>query len=272
MHDRFLTAVTAAVVLCGSAVPTTGRAQNAQRAGAASPARAALVAGVADSAILGDLEPRLIGPAVMSGRISDIAVVAEPNAPAGTRLGRVMYIASAAGGVWKTLNAGETWTPIFDDQPVASIGDVAVAASNPDIVWVGSGESNNLRSSSWGNGIYKSTDAGKTWTHMGLRATQHIGRVLVHPTNPDIVYVAAVGPLWAAGGERGVFRTTDGGRSWQNIKSIGPNTGFTDLAFDPTNPETIYAVAYQRERRAYSFVAGGPQSGIWKTTDGGATW
>lgn len=229
-----------------------------------------LVAGVPDSAVLAELRFRSIGPAVMSGRVSDIAV---PSASRpGDRLGKIMYIAAAAGGVWKTTNGGATWSPLFDAQRVSSIGAVAVAPTDGNILWVGSGESNNLRSSSWGDGIYKSTDGGKTWTHMGLRKSQHIARVLIHPTNADIVYVAAMGPLWAGGGERGLFKTTDGGRTWKNLKQLGEYTGFTDVTFDPTNPDIVYAASYQRDRRAYSFVAGGPESGIWKSTDGGDNW
>jgi photosystem II stability/assembly factor-like uncharacterized protein len=239
----------------------------AQRAPAAS---GTLLAGVPDSALLADLQFRAIGPAVMSGRISDIAV---PSATRpGERLGKTIYVASAAGGVWKTTNGGVTWNPLFDGQRVSSIGAVAVAPSNASIVYVGTGESNNLRSSSWGEGIYKSTDAGKTWSFSGLRTSQHIARIIVHPTNPDIVYVAAMGPLWGSGGERGLYKSTDGGRTWSNTKALGQFTGFTDVAFDPTNPNTLYAVSYQRERKAYSFVGGGPESGIWKSTDAGASW
>jgi photosystem II stability/assembly factor-like uncharacterized protein len=235
-------------------------------------AQQALVPGVADSAVLADLEPRNIGPAVMSGRISDIAVAPEADDRPGMRLGRIMYAASAGGGVWKTTNGGKTWEPVFEDEGASSIGDVALAPSNPDIVWVGTGESNNLRSSSWGDGIYKSTDAGETWTHMGLRGTQHIVRIIVHPTNPDIVYVASPGPLWASGGERGLFKTTDGGRTWTNIKTVSEYTGFSDLVMDPSNPDVLYAASQMRERRPWSFIAGGPESGIWKSTDAGATW
>jgi photosystem II stability/assembly factor-like uncharacterized protein len=223
---------------------------------------------IPDQAVLSDLRLRAIGPAAMSGRISDIAVAAMP----GERLGRVIYVASAAGGVWKSANGGKSWNAIFEDQPVASIGDVTVAPSNPAIVWVGSGESNNLRSSSWGNGIYKSTDGGETWTHVGLRTSQHVPRILVHPANPDIVYVAAMGPLWASGGERGLYKTTDAGRTWNRVLSINETTGITDAVFDPTNPDVIYAAAMQRERKAWSFVSGGPASGIYKTNDAGATW
>src|SRR5688572_7278343 len=229
-----------------------------------------LIAGVPDSAVLADLRFRSIGPAVMSGRVADIAVPAATRP--GERLGKTIYLGTAAGGVWKTTNGGVSWIPLFDAQKVSSIGAVAVAPSNANVVWAGTGESNNLRSSSWGDGIYKSTDAGRTWTHMGLRTSQHIARIIVHPTNENIVYVAAMGPLWTSGGERGLYRTRDGGRTWERVKALGEFTGFTDVAFDPSNPNTLYAASFQRERKAYSFVAGGPESGIWKSVDGGNSW
>jgi photosystem II stability/assembly factor-like uncharacterized protein len=260
VHRIRKTALVAALLL----YPAVSASAQAQRASAP------VATGIPDSALLADFRFRNIGPAVMSGRVADIAV---PSASRpGERLGKTIYVATAAGGVWKTTNGGVTWTPIFDAQKVSSTGAVAVAPSNANIVWVGSGESNNLRSSSWGDGIYKSTDAGRTFTHMGLRASQHIARIIIHPTNPEIVYVAASGPLWDKGGERGVYKTTDGGRTWTNVKALGPFTGFTDIAFDPSNPNTLYGASYQRERKAYSFVSGGPESGVWKSTDAGATW
>lgn len=260
-------------IICGLAFLLTALPVSAQGplASAGTAARAStLVPGVSDSAVLAGLEFRSIGPALISGRIADIAVP-PPQRP-GERLGKTVYVASSAGGVWKTTNAGVTWTPIFDDQRVSSIGAVAVAPSQADVVWVGTGESNNLRSSSWGDGIYRSTDAGATWTHMGLRESQHIARIVVHPTNADIVYVAAMGPLWDEGGERGLYRTQDGGRTWERLLSAGPFTGVTDVILDPRDPSVVYATTYQRERKSYSFVAGGPESGIWKSTDSGATW
>jgi photosystem II stability/assembly factor-like uncharacterized protein len=226
----------------------------------------------ADSARLAELPWRSIGPAVTSGRVVDFAVPEGPKSQTGQRLGEVFYVASASGGVWKTVNGGTTWEPIFDRQGSASIGDIAVAPSNPDIIWVGTGEANNQRSSSWGDGVYKSENGGKTWTNLGLKKSEHIGRVIVHPTNPQIVFVAAAGPLWGAGGDRGLFRTTDGGRVWKNVKNIDTHTGFTDVIFDPTNPDVIYAASFQRERRPYTYVGGGPGSGLWKSINGGDSW
>jgi len=226
----------------------------------------------ADSARLAELPWRSIGPAVTSGRVVDFAVPEGPKSQIGGRLGELFYVASASGGVWKTTNGGTTWESIFDHQGSASIGDIAVAPSNPQILWVGTGEANNQRSSSWGDGVYKSENGGKTWTNMGLKKSEHIGRVIVNPANPEIVFVAAAGPLWGAGGDRGLFRTTDGGRTWKNVKNIDTHTGFTDVIFDPSNPDVIYAASFQRERRPYSYVGGGPGSGLWKSIDGGDTW
>lgn len=265
MNYRLITVSTALLVALTGDIAAQATRQ------APSPGQA-LFASLSDSSVLAQLRPRNLGPAVMSGRISDIAVPLEASAGSGVRLGRVVYVASAAGGVWKTTNGGKTWQPVFDTEGPGSIGAVAVAPGNPQTVWVGTGESNNLRSSSWGDGVYKSTDGGQTWTHMGLRESQHIARIVVHPTNPDIVYVAAMGPLWTSGAERGLFKTTDGGQTWTNVKPISPTTGFTDVVLDPSNPDVVYGAAYQRERKAYSFVAGGPESGIWKSTDAGATW
>ncbi len=219
-------------------------------------------------AVLGELTWRNIGPAITSGRVVDIAV---PEGAANANA-NVFYVASASGGLWKTTNSGTTFEPIFDRESTISIGDVAIAPSNADVLWVGTGEANNQRSSSWGDGLYKSVNGGKTWTSAGLKNSQHIGRIVIHPTNPDIVYVAALGPLWTSGRERGVFKTIDGGKTWTNTKAISEHTGFVDLAMDPNDPDVLYAAAYQRERRAYSFLGGGPEGGIYKTTDAGATW
>jgi photosystem II stability/assembly factor-like uncharacterized protein len=223
-----------------------------------------LLAQPAHEAALKNLKFREIGPAIMGGRVDDFAVVESDP--------RIIYVGSAAGGVFKSVNAGASWTPIFDDQPNSTIGDIALAPSDPSIVWVGTGEPNNRQSSSWGNGIYKSMDAGKTWTHMGLKDTQSIGRVVVHPTNPNIVYVAALGHLWGPNKERGVFKTTDGGATWTQSLYINDDTGVSDIAIDPQSPNTLYAAAYQRRRTAFGYNGGGPDGGIYKTIDGGAHW
>jgi photosystem II stability/assembly factor-like uncharacterized protein len=218
----------------------------------------------AHEAALKNLKFREIGPAIMGGRVDDFAVVESDP--------RIIYVGSAAGGVFKTVNGGASWTPIFDDQPNSTIGDIALAPSDPSIVWVGTGEPNNRQSSSWGNGIYKSMDAGKTWTHMGLKDTQSIGRVVIHPTNPNIVYVAALGHLWGPNKERGVFKTSDGGTTWTQSLYINDDTGVSDIAMDPQSPNTIYAAAYERRRTAFGYNGGGPDGGIYKTVDGGAHW
>src|SRR5882724_2147457 len=213
---------------------------------------------------LSSLKFREIGPANMGGRIDDFAVV-ESNT-------NIVYAASASGGVWKTVNGGISWKPIFDDQPVSTIGDVTVSQSEPDVVWVGTGEANNRQSSSWGNGVYKSTDGGKTWTNMGLKDTHHIPRIVIHPSNANVLYVAAQGHLWGPNEERGVFKTTDGGKTWNKVLYINPDTGVNDIAMDPMNPDTLYASAYQRRRTAFGFNGGGPGSEVYRSTDGGATW
>lgn len=217
-----------------------------------------------EAAHLSGLKWRHVGPAIISGRIVDLAVF-DKNP-------RIVYAASASGGVWKTTNHGVTWDPVFENGGTASIGAIAMAPENPDVVWVGTGEAWSMRANSWGDGVYRTLDGGKTWQHLGLEKTQHIGRVLVHPRNPDIVYVAAMGALWASNEERGVYKTTDGGKTWTRSLTISPFTGVADLAFDPGDPDTIYAAAFQRERRFYSFMAGGPEGGLLKTTDAGATW
>lgn len=214
--------------------------------------------------VLNRIEWRNIGPAIMGGRIDDIAVVESDP--------KVFWVGTASAGVWKTTNHGVTWIPQFQNEEVSSIGSIAVAPSDPSVVWVGTGEPANRQSSSWGNGVYVSTDGGTTWTHKGLEDTHHIGRVLVHPTDPGTVYVAALGHLWGPNEERGVYRTRDGGETWDRVLSGDQNTGAVELAMDPESPDTLYAALYQRRRRAYGFAGGGPGSGIHRTTDGGDTW
>jgi photosystem II stability/assembly factor-like uncharacterized protein len=210
---------------------------------------------------------RSIGPTRQSGRFVDFAVPGqEPH---------TFYAATASGGLWKTVNNGITFEPIFDRENVISIGDIAVAPSDPSIIWAGTGEANNSRSTYWGDGIYKSTDAGKTWINMGLGQSHHIGRIIIHPKNPDIVYVAALGHLYSENLERGLYKTIDGGKNWNKALDIivgGRNIGVVDMAMDPSNPEILYAAAYDRLRKPWTYMLGGPGSGIYKTTDGGATW
>lgn len=207
---------------------------------------------------------REIGPANFGGRISDIEALAENS--------KIIFVASASGGIFKSINNGVTWRPVFDAEGTSlSIGDIAIAPSDPSIIWAGTGEPNNRQSSSWGDGIYKSIDGGETWKHMGLKESHHIGRIVIHPQNPDIVYVAALGHLWGANPERGLYRTKDGGKTWERILFINANTGIVDIAIEKKG-RVLYAAAYQRRRRAWGFVGGGPHSGLYRSMDGGDTW
>src|SRR4051794_30124554 len=220
--------------------------------------------GGAPAGPLDALHWRQIGPASMSGRISDIAVYEEnPN---------IWYVGTAHGGVWKTINNGTTFEAQFQDVGLMSIGDIAVAQNNPDLVYVGTGESNNRQSTSWGDGVYKSTDGGKTYTNVGLKASKHINRIVIDPRNNDVVWVAATGPLFGAGGERGVYKTTDGGKTWKQTLKVDEDTGANDLVMDATDNRILYASTYQRRRTACCMNGGGPGSGIWKSTDAGDTW
>lgn len=207
---------------------------------------------------------RSIGPAFMGGRIADIAI--HPDRPS------VWYVAVGSGGVWKTPNAGITWEPLFDDQPSYSIGCVRIDPSRPEVIWVGTGEDVSGRHVAWGDGVYRSPDGGKTWTQMGLANSEHISDILIDPQNSDVVFVAAEGPLWKSGGDRGLYKTADGGKTWNAVLSIDEDTGVTSAVFAPGDPNTIYAASYQRRRRVWSFQAGGPGSGIHRSTDGGTTW
>ncbi len=207
---------------------------------------------------------RNIGPATMGGRIDDFAVL-ETNPS-------VFYVATATGGLWKTMNHGTTWESLFNDREVVSIGDVAIAPNDASVVWVGTGENNNRQSSSWGGGIYKSTDGGHRWKHMGLTESRHIARIVVDPVDHDVVYVAALGHLWGPNRERGVYKTTDGGVTWTPVLQVDENTGATELAMDPANNKVLYAATYQRRRTNWGFNGGGPGSAIWKSSDAGRTW
>lgn len=211
-----------------------------------------------------NLSFRSIGPAVTSGRISDFAVNPVNKSE--------YYVASSAGGVWKTTNKGITFTPIFDGQGSYSIGCVTLDPSNPAVVWVGSGENNNQRSVSYGDGVYKSEDGGKSWKNMGLKNSEHISEVIVHPSDPNTIYVGAYGPVWSEGGDRGVYKSTDGGNTWTCVKSVSAYTGCNDLVMDPRNPNVLYAAFHQRMRKVFTYIGGGPESAIYKTIDGGVTW
>lgn len=214
--------------------------------------------------LLSNFQPREIGPTVFGGRIVDIE--ADVDFP------HRIFVASASGGLWLTENNGTTWTNIFDNQPTISIGDIAVDPRDSKIVWVGTGEANNQRSSLWGNGVYRTTDRGQTWTHLGLDDTHHIGRIVVDPRNSDTAYVAALGHLYSSNEERGLFKTTDGGKSWEKILFVNEHVGVVDVIIDPRNPDILYAATYERLRRAWNFDGAGPGSAIYKTNDAGKSW
>jgi hypothetical protein len=208
---------------------------------------------------------RNVGPAMISGRIQSIGMD-----PANKRH---YFIAAASGGVWRTRDGGITFMPVFDNEASYSIGYVTIDPRNSSTVWVGTGENNSQRSVSWGDGVYRSDDDGRTWRHIdAMQHSEHIARILIDPRDSNVVYVASQGPLWGPGGDRGVFKTTDSGKTWKNIFTISENTGVTDLLFEPGNPDVMYAAAYQRRRHVWTLIDGGPESAIYKSTDAGATW
>ncbi len=216
------------------------------------------------SSVFSGLRFRSIGPAVTSGRVNAFAV--DPN-------DRTKYfVAVASGGVWKTVNGGTTWTPVFDNEGSFSIGAIALDPKNTSTVWVGTGEHNSQRSVAYGDGVYRSDDGGKSWRNMGLKTSEHIGKIAVDPRDGNVVFVAAQGPLWSAGGERGLYKTTDGGKTWKAVIAISENTGVTDVVIDPSNPDTMYAASWQRRRHFFTLINGGPETAIYKSTDGGNTW
>ena len=217
-----------------------------------------------NSSLVSGLKLRNIGPALMSGRISEIAVDPVKRS--------TWYVAAASGGVWKTENAGTTWKPIFDSYDSYSVGTVAVDPNNRFVVWVGTGENNSQRSVGYGDGVYKSIDGGRSFKKVGLENSEHVARILIDPRDSDVVYVAAQGPLWSDGGDRGLYKTTDGGEHWERILEIDEHTGVTDLVMDPRNPDVLYAAAYQRRRHVWTLINGGPGSGLYKSADAGATW
>ena len=207
---------------------------------------------------------RNIGPALKSGRIADLVIHPADES--------IWYAAVASGGIWKSVNAGTTWTPVFDDQASYSIGCLATDPGNPNVIWAGTGEDVGTRHVGFGDGIYRTDDGGKTWQNMGLRNSEHIARIIVSAEDSDVVYVAAQGPLWSKGGDRGFFKTTDGGKTW--TKTLGDDewTGVTDIVVDPRDPKRIYAATWQRHRNVAAYMGGGPKSGIYRSDDGGETW
>lgn len=217
-----------------------------------------------DANTVSALSFRMVGPALTSGRVIDIAVDQKNKDH--------WFVAAACGGVWTTYNHGITFSPIFDGYGSYSIACVEIAPSNNNVVWVGSGENNNQRSIAYGDGVYKSIDGGKSFTNMGLKNSEHIGNIIIHPKNEDIIWVAAYGPLWKSGGERGVYKSIDGGKTWERTLFISDETGISEIAIDPSNPEILYAAAHQRRRSESSYVGGGPESSVYKSTDGGKTW
>ncbi len=217
-----------------------------------------------DSTLLDSFRWRSVGPANMGGRITDIEGIGSPS--------KTFYVAAAAGGIWKTTNNGTTFRPIFDQKRVAAMGDIAIAPSDTNIIWAGTGEEDSRNSISAGGGIYKSTDGGITWEFMGLKQTQVIGRIIVHPIDPDIVFVAALGHIWNSNKERGLYKTNDGGKTWDLVKFVSDKAGFVDIAIHPTNPDILFASSWERVRGPYFLNSGGPGSALWRTTDGGETW
>lgn len=229
----------------------------------ASPTAATAQAAISTSD-MATMYPRQIGPAVTGGRIHDVEAL--PNDPS------TIFVGAASGGLWKTTNRGQTWVNVFADQPVSTFGDIAISRSNSDVMYAGTGEQQNRQSTSYGNGVYRSEDGGDSWTHLGLEETRHTGKIVIHPSDPDVVYVGALGNLWAGSDDRGVYRSTNGGRSFEKVLYIDEFTGVIDMAIDPSNPDNVYAATYQRLRRTWGFNGGGPGSGIWKSTDGGDNW
>jgi photosystem II stability/assembly factor-like uncharacterized protein len=238
------TPITLLAVLCaGAAMAAPGPSPSATPAGKNKPAATASPEAkkpALTSETFGGLRARLIGTAMTSGRVMTLAV--HPENPG------IIYVGSASGGVWKTTNGGATWQPIFDKEGSFSIGWLTLDPKNPSVVWVGTGERNSQRSVAYGDGVYKSEDGGKSWKNVGLKNSEHIGRIVVNPDNSDIVYVAAQGPVWSAGGDRGLFKTSDGGKTWEQVLKISEHTGVSDVVLDPRDPDVVIATSYQRRR------------------------
>ena len=247
--NRFFFATAAALGLAATAIVGAGQGPGTDRL-------------TAD--VLKGIELRSIGPTLATGRIVDVQI--DPKNPS------VWYVVSAFGGLWKTVNRGTTFSPIFDEGGSFTLCCIAIDPKDSNVLYLGTGESNSQRSAHFGDGVYKSTDAGATWKRVGLATSEHIGKILIDPRNTSVVYVASQGPLWSAGGERGLYKTTDGGATWAAVLTISPDTGVSDIVFDPKNPDTIFASAYQRRRAVGQMIGGGPEGGIFKTTNAGKTW
>ncbi|MCW5944091.1 MAG: hypothetical protein KIS66_17820 [Fimbriimonadaceae bacterium] len=214
--------------------------------------------------LLSNLQPRQLGPTVMGGRIADIAPFDKDP--------RIFYVATASGGLWKSSNGGITMAPVWDRGSSVALGAVAVGSEDPNLVWIGTGEANSRNSTAWGDGVYKSTDGGKTWESVGLRNSKHVSSILIHPKDPNTVFVGALGPLWGTGDERGLYRTTDGGKTWERTLYVDDRTGVIDLVMDPKNPRNMLCAMYERMRKPWQFASGGPGSGLYRSTDGGKSW
>ncbi len=262
LRNGFVLIASAVVLVVVGAQPLCAASKPAKES-ADQPAKKADT-GPMQSATFAGLKMRSIGPAMISGRISDLAVNPRDKA--------TWYIAVASGGLWKTVNAGASWNPVFDHEGSYSIGCVTIDPNNPLVVWVGTGENNSQRSVSYGDGVYKSIDGGTTWTNMGLKHSEHVSMIAVDPRDSNVVWVAAQGPLWSAGGDRGLFVTRDGGKTWNKAFETSQNTGVTEVLLDPRNPDVMFASTYQRRRHVWGVIAGGPETGLRKSTDGGKTW
>lgn len=219
---------------------------------------------VIPSELLNNIQFRNIGPSLMSGRIADIAIHPENH--------HVWYVAVGSGGIWKTENSGTTWTPVFDQYGAYSIGCITIDPHNFDRIWAGTGENVGGRHVGYGDGLYRSEDGGKSWMNVGLKNSEHISKIIIHPNDPQTIWVAAQGPLWSKGGERGVFKSTDGGKSWSRTLGDDQWTGATDLLIDPRNPNRLYAATWQRHRSVAAYMGGGPGTGIYRSEDGGKNW
>ena len=248
-----------AMLAQGAAAPAKPAAAPAAR-----PAADTTPRGPFTTEAFGGLRARNVGPAMTSGRIGALDV--HPNNPA------IIYVGASSGNLWKTVNGGATWQPIMDREGAYAIGWITIDKRNPNIVWVGTGENNSQRSVAYGDGVYKSEDNGRSWKNVGLKQSEHIGKIVVDPTNSDIVYVAAQGPLWSAGGDRGLYKTTDGGKTWEQVLKFSEHPGVSDVEVDPRNPNVVIATSHQRRRHFFTLINGGPESAIHRSTDGGKTW